>query len=155
VKRAYLDHASTTPPRPEALAALTRWTSLPTADPGRLHEEGRTVRDALEEARQQVAALVGTTPRQVVFTSGGTEAINAAVWGATRRSPGAPVLFADVEHSAVRETSSRLAPTEVIPVDASAHIDITALEGRLHSTALGRPALVHCQWANHEVGTVL
>ncbi len=77
--------------------------SLPTADPGRLHEEGRTVRDALEEARQQVAALVGTSPRQVVFTSGGTEAINDAVWGATRRSPGAPVLLADVEHSAVRE----------------------------------------------------
>ena len=84
--RAYLDHASTTPPRPEALAALTRWMALPAADPGRLHEEGRTVRDALEEARQQVAALVGATPRQVVFTSGGTEAINAAVWGATRRS---------------------------------------------------------------------
>ena len=96
--RAYLDHASTTPPRPEALAALTRWMALPAADPGRLHEEGRTVRDALEQARQQVAAFFGTTPRQVVFTSGGTEAINAAVWGATRRAPGAPVLYADVEH---------------------------------------------------------
>ncbi len=154
MRRAYLDHASTTPPRPEALAALTRWASLPTADPGRLHEEGRTVRDALEEARQQVAALVGTSPRQVVFTSGGTEAINAAVWGATRRSPGAPVLYADVEHSAVRETSTRFAPTEVIPVDASAHIDTTALETRLRSTTLQRPALVHCQWANHEVGTL-
>ena len=68
------------------------------------------MRDALEEARQQVAALVGAAPREVVFTSGGTEAINAAVWGATRQHPGAPVLFADVEHSAVREASSRLAP---------------------------------------------
>ena len=86
--RAYLDHASTTPPRPEAVAALTRWASLPAADPGRLHEEGRTVRDALEEARRQVAELVGTAPRQVVFTSGATEAINAAVWGATRAHPG-------------------------------------------------------------------
>jgi cysteine desulfurase len=128
--------------------------SLPTADPGRLHEEGHTVRDALEEARQQVAALVGTSPRQVVFTSGGTEAINAAVWGATRRTPGAPVLYADVEHSAVRETSTRFAPTEVIPVDASARIDTTTLETRLRSTTLARPALVHCQWANHEVGTL-
>ncbi len=153
MRRTYLDHASTTPPRPEALAALTHWTSMPSADPGRLHEEGRTVRDALEEARQQVAALVGASPRQVVFTSGGTEAINAAVWGATRRSPGAPVLYADVEHSAVRETSTRLAPTEVIPVDASARIDTSALETRLRSTTLERPALVHCQWANHEVGT--
>jgi cysteine desulfurase len=154
VTRTYLDHASTTPPRPEALAALTRWMALPAADPGRLHEEGRTVRDALEEARQQVAALFGAAPRQVVFTSGGTEAINAAVWGATRRAPGAPVLYADVEHSAVREASDRLAPTERIPVDASARIDSAALAERLGSTVLPRPALVHCQWANHEVGTL-
>jgi cysteine desulfurase len=152
--RTYLDHASTTPPRPETLAALLRWMTQPTADPGRLHEEGRIVRDTLESARQQVADLFGTTPRQVVFTSGGTEAINAAVWGATRRLPGAPILAAAVEHSAVREASNRLAPTEVIPVDAWARIDAAALAGRLQSTTLPRPALVHCQWANHEVGTL-
>ena len=152
--RAYLDHASTTSARPEALAALMRWMALPTADPGRLHEEGRTVRDALEEARRHVAALVGTAPRQVVFTSGATEAINAAVWGATRRAPGAPVLYADVEHSAVRETSARLAPTEIIPVDRAARIDHEHLAARLSSTTRPRPALVHCQWANHEVGTL-
>ena len=86
--RAYLDHASTTPPRPEAVAALTQWANLPTGDPGRVHEEGRTVRDALEAARGQVAELVGVTGRQVVFTSGATESINAAVWGATRAGPG-------------------------------------------------------------------
>jgi cysteine desulfurase len=154
VTRTYLDHASTTPPRPEVLAALMRWMAMPAADPGRLHAEGRVVRDALEEARQQVAALVGATPREVVFTSGGTEAINAAVWGATRRNPGAPVLFADVEHSAVREASTRLAPAENIPVDRTARIDVGALETRLQAQSLPRPALVHCQWANHEVGTL-
>jgi cysteine desulfurase len=127
---------------------------MPAADPGRLHAEGRVVRDALEEARQQVATLVGAAPREVVFTSGGTEAINAAVWGATRRHPGAPVLFADVEHSAVREASSRLAPAEVIPVDSAGRIDAGALDDRLQSPSLPRPALVHCQWANHEVGTL-
>jgi cysteine desulfurase len=154
VTRTYLDHASTTPPRPEVLAALTRWMAMPAADPGRLHAEGRVVRDALEEARQQVATLVGVTPREVVFTSGGTEAINAAVWGATRRNPGAPVLFADVEHSAVREASTRLAPAETIPVDRTARIDAAALEARLRTPSLPRPSLVHCQWANHEVGTL-
>jgi cysteine desulfurase len=128
--------------------------TMPAADPGRLHEEGRIVRDALEEARRHVAALVGASPRQVVFTSGGTEAINAAVWGAARRDPGAPVLCADVEHSAVRESSARAAPTEVIPVDATARLDTDALRARLEAPALPRPALVHCQWANHEVGTV-
>jgi cysteine desulfurase len=154
VARAYLDHASTTPPRPEAVAALTRWASLPAADPGRLHEEGRTVRDALEVARRQVAELVGAAPRQVVFTSGATEAINAAVWGATRAHPGAPVLYAGVEHSAVRDASERAAPTETIPVHRTGALDVAALADRLSSSGRSRPALVHCQWGNHEVGTL-
>jgi cysteine desulfurase len=154
VARAYLDHASTTPARPEAVAALTQWASLPTADPGRVHEEGRIVRDALEVARGQVADLVGVAGRQVVFTSGATESINAAVWGATRAAPGMPVLCAAVEHSAVRDASLRLAPIEVLDVDGAGRLQVEALRERLHSRALPRPALVHCQWGNHEVGTL-
>jgi cysteine desulfurase len=154
VARAYLDHASTTPPRPEALAALAQWASLPTADPGRVHEEGRIVRDALEVARTQVAELVGVVGRQVVFTSGATESINAAVWGATRAAPGLPVLGAAVEHSAVRDASARLAPTEDVPVDRTGRLEVVALKERLRSSSLPRPALVHCQWGNHEVGTL-
>ncbi|MGO9856176.1 MAG: cysteine desulfurase family protein [Acidimicrobiales bacterium] len=152
--RTYLDHASTTPPRPEALAALAQWAALPAGDPGRLHEEARTVRDALERARAQVADLLGVAARQVVFTSGGTEAINAAVWGATRAAPGAPVLCAAVEHSAVRDASRRAAPTEEVGVDAAGRLDVDALRARLRAGGLPRPALVHCQWGNHEVGTL-
>jgi cysteine desulfurase len=154
VTRAYLDHASSTPARPEALAALAQWATLPAADPGRLHEEGRRVRDALETARQQVAGLVNAHPREIVFTSGATEAINAAVWGATRRHPGAPVLLAGVEHSAVRDASARSGPTEEIPVDGTARLDLEWLDHRLGDNGLAAPALVQCQWANHEVGTV-
>jgi cysteine desulfurase len=154
VARAYLDHASTTPARPEALAALTQWVTLPTGDPGRVHQEGHVVRDALEVAREQVAELVGVAGRQVVFTSGATEAINAAVWGATRAAPGAPVLSAAVEHSAVREASARTAPTEEIPVDHAGRLEVDALRARLEDASRPRPALVHCQWANHEVGTL-
>ena len=152
--RAYLDHASTTPPRPEALAALTQWASLPTADPGRVHQEGRIVRDALEVARTQVADLLGVLARQVVFTSGATESINAAVWGATRAAPDLPVLCAAVEHSAVRDASARLAPTEDLPVDGAGRLEVESLRARLRSSSLPRPALVHCQWGNHEVGTL-
>lgn len=152
--RAYLDHASTTPPRPEAVAALSRWARLPAGDPGRVYEEGRTVRDALEGARREVAELVGVAPRQVVFTSGATEAINAAVWGATRAAPGAPVLCAAVEHSAVRDASARLAPTEELGVDGAGRLDVDALRERLRARSGPRPALVHCQWGNHEVGTL-
>ena len=152
--RAYLDHASSSPPRPEAIRAVRDWFELPGADPGRLHEEGRINRDALEHARQEVAALVGASPREVVFTSGATEAINDAVWGATRAHQDAPVLCAAVEHSAVRDASDRLAPVETLPVDGEGRIDVDALAARLASRSLPRPALVHCQWANHEVGTL-
>jgi cysteine desulfurase len=152
--RVYLDHASTTPARPEAAAALVRWAELPPGDPGRLHEEGRIVRDALEEAREQVSGLLGTIPRQVVFTSGATESINAAVWGACRAMPGAPVLCADVEHSAVRDASARSAPVETLAVDGTGRLDVEVVRARLQATDLPRPGLVHCQWANHEVGTL-
>jgi cysteine desulfurase len=154
VLRTYLDHASTTPPRPEAVAALSGWATLPPGDPGRVHEEGRTVRDALEAARGQVADLLRVGSRQVVFTSGATEAINAAVWGATRAAPGAPVLCAAVEHSAVRDASARAAPLEEVGVDGAGRLDVDALGQRLRARSLPRPALVHCQWGNHEVGAL-
>jgi cysteine desulfurase len=113
------------------------------ADPGRVHTEGRMVRAAIEDARDAVAGLVGVRPRQVVFTSGATEAINAAVWGA----PAGPVACADVEHSAVRDACARRGNVTVIPVDSHAriHLDAAAATGA---------ALVHCQWGNHEVGTL-
>lgn len=124
-------------------------------DPGRVHTEGRVVRAVIEECRDAVAAWLGTRPRQVVFTSGGTEAINAAVRGVARARPGSPMVFADVEHSAVREASERAAPIRRVAVDAMGRIDTGALGdvlGRLDA-ARTPAALVHCQTANHEVAT--
>ena len=170
--RAYLDHASTSLLRPEALEAMLPWLSA--ADPGRVHTEGRMARAALEDARQQVAELVGTRSRQVVFTSGATEAINAAVHGALARAGGVVRHLGDgggggtavvggsggasgvvvgpaVEHSAVREASAiRAAAVTWTPVDRCGRADVDALLG-----AIGRDTvLVHCQLANHEVGTL-
>src|SRR5579863_5641525 len=138
---------------------MTRWLeSAPhdSGDPGRVHTEGRIVRSMVEEAREHVAALLGVRPRQVVFTSGGTEAVNAATWGATRARPGRPTLYADVEHSSVRDASARAGETVRVGVDGRGRIDPAAVEDALLRTAaLGTPAaLVHCQAANHEVGTV-
>ena len=91
------------------------------ADPGRVHTEGRMARVALEEARDRVAALVGTRSRQVIFTSGATESINAAAYGALHAGRGERVVMADVEHSAVREASERYASSIVtIGVDRTA-----------------------------------
>jgi cysteine desulfurase len=155
--RHYLDHASTSPLRPEARAAMAGWEAEGiTADPGRVHTEGRMVRAALEDAREQVADLLGVRPRQVVFTSGGTESVNAATWGACRGDPG-PVACAMVEHSAVRDASARSAPVVTIGVDGLGRIDVAAVDDALERcrAEYGRqPALVQCQWANHEVGTV-
>jgi cysteine desulfurase len=126
------------------------------ADPGRVHTEGRMARAVVEDARDSVAALVGTRPRQVVFTSGGTEAINAATWGVTRANPGRPVLLAGVEHSSVRDASPRHAPVVLLGVDGTGRIDPAEVDDALRrGAASGRPAaLVHCQAANHEVGTI-
>jgi len=154
VPRHYLDHASTVPLRPEVVAALRAWLDVVAADPGRLHEEGRVVRMHMEAARDEVAALLGTRPRQVIFTASGTEAINAAVWGATRAAPGAAVLCAAVEHSAVRDASARAAPVDTLPVDRFGRIELDGLDAALARHRSPPPALVHCQWANHEVGTL-
>ncbi|HEX4217742.1 MAG TPA: aminotransferase class V-fold PLP-dependent enzyme [Acidimicrobiales bacterium] len=155
--RYYLDHASTTPLRPEASAAMSAWRdSGITADPGRVHTEGRIARATLEDARDQVAEFFGVRPRQVVFTSGGTEAINAAVWGAARARPG-PMLCAAVEHSAVRDASARSGPVLGLDVDRLGRIHPDTVTGALAGARaqFGQPvSLVQCQWANHEVGTV-
>jgi cysteine desulfurase len=126
------------------------------ADPGRVHTEGRIARAVVENARDRVAALMGTRPRQVVFTSGGTEAANAATWGATRARPGQPVLLADVEHSCVRDASERLAPVVRLEVDRLGRIDPAVVVEAIErcSAAGSPPALLHCQAANHEVATV-
>jgi cysteine desulfurase len=146
--RAYLDHASTSPLRPEARDAMLEW--MDAADPGRVHTEGRMARAAVEHAREQVAALVGARPREVVFTSGGTEAANAAVFGALSSGRGEHVVCPAVEHSCVRDPSARTRVT-FTAVDRLGRVDIDALTAAIDP---GHTALVHCQWGNHEVGTV-
>jgi len=145
--RHYLDHASTSPARPSVVEAM-----LPQlgggADPGRVHTEGRIARGVIEEAREQVATLLGARGRAVVFTSSGTEAVNAATWGASER--GAHIVCPEVEHSSVRDASDRHDVTWV-GVDEAGRVDP---EQMMAAVEPGRTALVHLQWGNHEVGTL-
>jgi cysteine desulfurase len=147
LERVYLDHASTSPLRPEARAALVEQLER-AGDPGRIHAEGLTARVAVEEARHHVAELVGARPREVVFTSGATEAIAAACWGAAAR--GAHQVVSAVEHSAVRLAAERHGEVTRVPVDRQGRVGVDDV------LAAVRPetALVHVQWGNHEVGTV-
>src|SRR6478735_9496780 len=89
------------------------------ADPGRVHSDGRVTRVAVETAREQVATLVGARPREVVFTSGGTEAVNTAVYGAVRRDPTRTgVVTTAVERSSVLDAARREpGGTTVVGVD--------------------------------------
>src|SRR5690606_29529381 len=93
--RHYLDHASTSPLRPEAAGAMRDWLARSAdgqvADPGRIHAEGLAARYEIESAREAIAALLGARSREVVLTSGATEAIATAVWGAAERGPHAVV----------------------------------------------------------------
>lgn len=146
--RHYLDFASTTPLRPAARAAMVAALEQLHGDPGRIHQEGMAARVAVETAREQVAGLLGARPREVVFTSGATEAIATAVWGASER--GDHQVVTAVEHSAVRECAARAGRVSVVPVDGTGRVDPDAVLAAIEPDT----ALVHVQWGNHEVGTV-
>lgn len=151
--RHYLDHASTSPLRPESADAMAAWlVAGPWGDPGRIHAEGMAARAALEDARDQLAALVGARNREVVFTSGATEALVAAVHGAAGR--GRHLVLSAVEHSAVRIAAEQLAAAgtheiSVVEVDTLGRVDPDGVRAALRPDT----ALVAVQWANHEVGT--
>jgi cysteine desulfurase len=146
VSRAYLDHASTAPLRPAAREAMLPFLETSFGDPGRLHAEGRTNRVALEQAREQVAAFFGARPREVVFTSSGTEAVNAAVWGVRGH-----VVTTAIEHSSVRDAIARATDdVTVVGVDRSGRF----AAGDVIAAVRDDTALVSVQLANHEVGTM-
>src|SRR2546423_7740166 len=112
---------------------------LAAADPGRVHTEGRMARAALEDARERVAAMLGARPREVVFTSGGTEAVNTAVFGALAARRGDHVVVPAVEHSCVREASDRAQRRTIVGVDRTGRVDPAEVASAIDD----RTALVH------------
>jgi len=153
----YLDYAASAPLRAEALAAMLPLLQRPAANPSSQHGPGRAARAAVETAREQVAALVGAAPGEVVFTSGGTEADNLAVKGAVLARPeGARQLVCTaVEHHAVLDAAAWAeadagARVALAPVDPAGRVDLERLAGLLEP---GRTALVAVMAANNEVGT--
>jgi cysteine desulfurase len=140
----YLDHNATTPVRPAVVETVTR-TLAATGNPSSVHRFGRLARKAVEDARERVAALVGATPAQVVFTSGGSEANNLALRGSGRRR----ILVSAVEHDSV---FAAVPGAEVIPVDQDGVVNLAALEGML--AASSEPAALSVMTANNETGVL-
>jgi len=155
VERSYFDWNATAPLRPQAAEALREALSVP-GNPSSVHAEGRAARRLVEEAREEVAALVGARPGDVVFTSSGTEAnmlaLTPAIQTADERRPREKLLISAIEHSSVR-TGGRF-PRDAaadIAVDADGRVDLAALADALAKAS--RP-LVSIMLANNETGVV-
>lgn len=139
----YLDYNATAPLKPAVIDAMTAALSE-CGNASSVHRFGRLVRRAIEAARDEVAALVGAEARQVIFTSGGTEANNLAIRAA---GAGRRILVSAVEHDLVL----RAVPgAEIIPVDARGEVDLAVLQAKLEDDR--RPALVCVMLANNETG---
>ncbi len=159
--RVYLDHAATSPLRPEALAAVLEHLSGQDGNPSGGHTEARLARRALDDARDRVAALLGAEPGEVIFTSGGTEADNLAVFGAWEglgdrgRPPPAAVVCTAIEHHAVLHACRALARrtrTELREVRPGK--DGVVDPDRLAEACTPEVGLVSVMTVNNEIGTV-
>lgn len=151
---AYLDHAATSPLLPEARAAMEPWLGSQFGNPSGSHRWARAARQAVDEARDRITALVGGVPGDVVFTGGGTEAANLAVLGSLGARRG-PVVISAVEHHCVvhaAQAAERALGCEVrvVPVGSDGVVDLDALSKVLTSDV----SLVSVQLANNETGVV-
>ncbi|HSJ08761.1 MAG TPA: cysteine desulfurase family protein [Longimicrobiales bacterium] len=155
----YLDHAATTAMRPEVREAMSPYLDERFGNPSSMHRWGRQARNALEQAREQLATALGAHRREVVFTGGGTEADNMAVlgrWRAACRGDGArgAVVCSAVEHKAVGAAAQCAAQEGaeliILGVDEAGRVELGAVDEALTSG----PCVVSVMWANNEVGTV-
>lgn len=162
---AYLDHAATTPPRPEVLAVLGEW--MGSANASARHLAGQEARRAVEHAREQVAGALGCAPHDVIFTSGGSEADNLAVKGIVWAAPAdgrarpAHVVTTAVEHAAVLEPARWLAARgevelDVVPPGPDGVVAVDDVLERVRDGSDGRPptTLVSVMGANNELGAI-
>ncbi len=152
----YLDHAATTPLRREALEAMLPYLTEHFGNASSLHSTGRRARAGLDEAHETVARALGATPREIVITSGGTEANNLAIKGAAwaGKARGHRIITSSVEHHAIGHTVRYLEKFgfEIVelPVDRYGRVDPDEVEAAITPKTI----LVSIMLANNEVGTI-
>jgi cysteine desulfurase len=152
----YLDHAATTPLRPEVLEAMLPYLTEHHGNPSSIHASGRRARQGLDEAREEIAALIGARPRDIVFTASGTESDNLAIrgvaWAASAR--GRHIVTSTVEHKAVLSTLAILErqgfTVTAVGVDRHGRVDPAEVAAAITDFT----TLVTIQAANNEVGTL-
>jgi cysteine desulfurase len=152
----YLDYNGSTPLAPEVAETIRRFLDGPYGNPSALHWASRPARDAIEDARAEVAALFHCAPGEVVFTSGGTESINHAIKGAffARGGAGSHIITTRVEHPSTLSTCAFLeslgAAVTYLPVDATCRVDPAVVRAAITD----RTILVSIMHANGETGTI-
>jgi len=156
MKKIYLDHAATTPTDPEVVAAMLPYFTRAYGNPSSIHSLGQEARLAVEEARGQVAALVGAHTDEIIFTGSGTEADNLALIGTARANQhrGNHIITTTVEHHAVLEACHFLEAQgfriSFVAVDRHGMVDPGAVEKAITDKTI----LISVMHANNEVGTI-
>src|SRR6266481_6166320 len=165
MKRVYLDFNATTPVEPTVLDAVLPYFSTEFANAASIHTPGQKARAAVETAREQVALLIGARPQEIVFTSGGTESDNHAIFGIVRNAAGATkhIITTQVEHEAVLNACQALEKeggtvagdrkaieVTYLPVDSNGLLDPETVRDAIRP----QTALITVMHANNELGTV-
>ena len=157
----YLDHAATSPIKPEVLECFTKYLTL-VGNPSSVHSSGQVARKALEEAREQIAKAINANRNEVIFTSGGTESDNLAIkglfWQRNKDARRPIILSAATEHHAVIDPIDWLekeqgAEAVWVPVDENGVVDLAWLTGFIADNH-ERVALISLMWANNETGVI-
>ncbi|MCS6775787.1 MAG: cysteine desulfurase family protein [Chloroherpetonaceae bacterium] len=152
----YLDHAATTPTHPAVVEAMLPYFTDCYGNPATLYSVGAMAQDAVESARERVAAALNAFPEEILFTSGGTESDNAAIRGIAlaHSDRGRHLLTTPIEHHAVLEPMETLArcgfSVELLPVDSEGRVDPDDVARRIRPDTI----LVSVMHANNEIGTV-
>ncbi len=156
MRRVYLDHNATTPVAPEVLAAMLPYFSEEYGNASSIHTFGQRARGAVEEARESVAELLGARPGEIMFSSGGTESNNHAIFGAVGAAHGGPkhVITSAIEHSAVLDPCSALEKrgvvVTVLPVDREGVVNPEDVRRAIRPETV----LITIMLANNELGTI-
>ena len=152
----YLDHASTTPMRPEVLEAMLPFFREQYGNPSSIYQIGREARKALDSSRDLVAAMMGAEAQEIIFTAGGSEADNLAIKGAAfaRRHRGNHIITSAIEHPAVLDTCRYLEKhgfeVTFLPVDAQGLVHPAAVAAAIRPETI----MVSIMHANNEIGTI-
>lgn len=150
----YLDNAASTQIHDDVLEAMLPYLKEQYGNPSSIHRYGRLANKAIEKARKQIAMLINADPSEILFTSGGTESNNAALYGIAAKKPHSQIITSSIEHDAILEPCKKLAKDgfDVIylPVDNHGVVNLSVLKNSLSDNT----CLVSVMFGNNEMGTI-